>query len=389
MAAQVTLGLDEAPSLAGRRALVADDDPAITWFFADLLRDEGATVEEALDGDVAYSRIVENVPDIVLADVRMPGMGGKLLTMTLRDDPVLRDVAVVLLSWKEDWLARAIEEGVGAAGFLPKHSTPEGALTCVRRVLAARAHLESRLGGIATVRGIIDAVTPHRLLRMVAAARPNARLTIQDATSLHEVQLRDGAPVTATRVSSDGRELRGARVLASMLALRTGRFVVATERGPAPAELDGTLAWQLTEALERLHGGPELPEPTATQSCLPPVCDENTEPMVPPEPTEPVHVTTLRIAMPRPRAKTAPPALQLLEQTEPILRFPPNVRRAPVVAVEAPVVVKRVPAKPTWGASLRTAMVLALIAAGLAVGVGMSDAPDHPTHGAHAATRPR
>jgi len=384
MAAQVTLGdgvspalprhgqhLDaEAPSLAGRRAIVADDDPAITWFFADLLREQGATVDEALDGDVAYARAVATVPDIVLADVRMPGMGGKLLALTLRDDPVLRDVAVVLLSWKADWLARAIEEGVGAAGFLPKHSTPEGALKCVRRVLAARAHLESRLDGIATVRGVIDVVTPHRLLTLVAAARPNARVTIQDATSLHEVQLRDGAPVTATRMSSDGRGARGPRVLASMLALRAGRFVVATERGPAAAELDGTLAWQLTEAIERMHGGPELPEPTATQSCMPPVVDENTEPM---------------LAMPRLRARGAPPPSQLPDQTERVLRLPANVRRAPAVVPQAQAVAKRAAAQAT-GSSIRAAMVLVLIAAGLAVGMGMSDAPGPAAHGA---TQPR
>lgn len=290
-------------------------------------------------------------------------------------------------------------------------------MACVRRVLARREHLESRLAGIATVRGMLEGVTPHRLVARTAALRPNARISVHDGTSLHEVQLRDGAPVAALRTSLDGAVARGPAILASMLALRTGRFVVATDRGPVAANLEGELGAQLAEAVERLRRGPEVLEPTATLSSLPPVVEHDeppaaedpepepdapeaqadapepitdaappvvdvTEPIVPAGPTEPIFVSTLRLIMPSSRAKTPPPRLALVDATEPIVSFPRNVRRTPVV-------VKRPAPKPTWSSPHRAATVLLLLAAGIAVGVGMSDTPHTPTHAGPGATQVR
>jgi hypothetical protein len=134
------------------------------------------------------------------------------------------------------------------------------------------------------------------------------------------------------------------------------------------ASLAGELDEQLAAAVTRMREGPELPEPaelpepTATQSSLPPVVDEGTEPMMPGGATEPIQVSTLRLVMPR-------RPLQLLEQTAPMPPAPRNVRKARKATP------RPAPSRPTLTGSLRAAMLLALVAAGLAVGMGMGDAP--------------
>lgn len=58
------------------RVLVVDDDPSIRTVIAFVLGDEGYQVEEAGDGQTALELIDEWHPDIILLDMRMPGMDG-------------------------------------------------------------------------------------------------------------------------------------------------------------------------------------------------------------------------------------------------------------------------------------------------------------------------
>lgn len=58
------------------RVLVVDDDPSIRAVIAFVLGDEGYQVEEAGDGQSALDLIDQRHPDIILLDMRMPGMDG-------------------------------------------------------------------------------------------------------------------------------------------------------------------------------------------------------------------------------------------------------------------------------------------------------------------------
>ncbi|HEX7480296.1 MAG TPA: response regulator, partial [Polyangiales bacterium] len=62
--------------LQGRRVLVADDDPAVLWFFAGLLREAGAQVLEATDGRQALELARLKRPDVVVSDILMPKIDG-------------------------------------------------------------------------------------------------------------------------------------------------------------------------------------------------------------------------------------------------------------------------------------------------------------------------
>src|SRR5262249_18112524 len=84
---------------------------------------------------------------------------------------------------------------------------------------------------------------------------PSSNLTVRDAVFLYEIEVREGRPVRATRTSHDGSFQRGPAVLAALLGVGAGRFVVASAQD-APAgrnDLEGALAEQLL-APTRLAG---------------------------------------------------------------------------------------------------------------------------------------
>jgi CheY-like chemotaxis protein len=252
-----TRGASDSPEgvdLREKRVIVADDDPAIVWFFADLLRGAGCEVDEAADGAHALELAHRSPPDIVLTDIRMPVLDGIRLCHLLRADPILADVPVVLLSWREDWLSRACnDEGCGSA-YLTKHSTPEEVLACVENVLIPYARLERRMRSAGPIRGRLDGISPYRILRLACTTRRDARVTLRDRTHFYEVLVRGGAPRTAACLATDGSMTCGNEALSSMLAARTGRFGVTPENGLVDGELRGTLLEQIAAHVATSRG---------------------------------------------------------------------------------------------------------------------------------------
>lgn len=240
--------------LHGRRVVVADDDPGVTWFISDLLRTAGCEVHEALDGVTALETAYRVQPELVVSDILMPGMDGFALSRALHRDVSLRDVPVILLSWKEDLLQRVRELGASAAAYMRKESDSRAVLARVREVLRPRARIEMRLRGDGEVRGRLDGITARLLLELVGAIRRDARVGVRDASYLYEIEIRDGSPRKATRTASDGGYQSGERALASLLGVGAGRFVVSPSREPIRGELTGTLVEQLARPIAAARG---------------------------------------------------------------------------------------------------------------------------------------
>jgi len=110
---------------AGRRGriLVVDDQRANVEMLAELLRSRGYLVDGVYDGESALRKVAEMQPDLVISDIRMPGMDGYELTQRLRGDPATELLPVVLVTSLEDRdghdeRVRGIESG--ADDFLTK-----------------------------------------------------------------------------------------------------------------------------------------------------------------------------------------------------------------------------------------------------------------------------
>lgn len=256
-------------ALGAMDIVVADDDPAVTWFLAGVLRAAGATVHEAHDGARALDLAHQTTPDLVVSDVLMPRLDGFALCRALKRDVALRDVPVILLSWKEDLLQRLRELGAQADGYLRKEASAAAFVQRVHEVLRGRRRVAERIATGGEVRGRLDGMTTRTLLSLSCAHRPDALVSVRDAAFLYEVLIKDGRPAGATRTAQDGTFHRGPSVLAALLGVGSGRFAVA----PAPeSELaapprpgfEGTLAEQLVPAIaaaraaQRLLHGPPL-----------------------------------------------------------------------------------------------------------------------------------
>jgi class 3 adenylate cyclase len=113
------------PPVAARRGriLVVDDQRANVEMLSELLRSRGYEVLSAYSGEEALQRVADQAPDVVISDIRMPGMDGYELTQRLRDAPGTALLPVVLVTSLED--GESHEERVkgieaGADDFLTK-----------------------------------------------------------------------------------------------------------------------------------------------------------------------------------------------------------------------------------------------------------------------------
>lgn len=245
--------------------VVADDDPAVTWFLAGVLRSSGAIVHEAHDGARALEIAFRVTPDLVVSDVLMPILDGFALCRALKRDLVLSDVPVILLSWKEDLLQRVRELGADADGYIRKEASAASIVQRVREVMRGRQRVAERLATGGEVRGRLDGLTTRTLLGLACAVRPDSLVSVRDAAFLYEIEIRDGQPARASRTAADNSFERGPEVLSALLGVGSGRFVVT----PAPAEmmdpeLEGSLEEQLlpriasSRAAQRLLSGTAL-----------------------------------------------------------------------------------------------------------------------------------
>ncbi len=119
---------DQALLRAGFRALIESED--------DL-----AVVGEASDGREALDVIRRVRPDVVLMDIRMPGLDGLEATRELGTDPTLADTRIVILTTfdLDEYVFEAVR--LGASGFLVKDTEPVDLLAGIRAVAAGDALL--------------------------------------------------------------------------------------------------------------------------------------------------------------------------------------------------------------------------------------------------------
>ncbi|HKF34866.1 MAG TPA: response regulator transcription factor [Jatrophihabitantaceae bacterium] len=125
------------------RLVLADDQALVRAGFAALLdaQDDMQVVGEAADGAEALSLVREQMPDVVLMDIRMPGTDGLAATRAIASDATLAEVRVIVLTTFEldEYVFEALR--AGATGFLVKHTEPAELIRAVRTVAAGNALL--------------------------------------------------------------------------------------------------------------------------------------------------------------------------------------------------------------------------------------------------------
>ncbi len=116
--------------------LVVDDEPAARTALVELLRDEGFTVRAAADGYKALGQLDDWTPDLVITDVKMPGMDGIELMQRVRERFDGLGVVVMTAYGSVENAVTAMQQGADDYLTKPVHF-PE-LLLVVRRVLTHR-----------------------------------------------------------------------------------------------------------------------------------------------------------------------------------------------------------------------------------------------------------
>jgi DNA-binding NarL/FixJ family response regulator len=123
------------------RVLCVDDHPIMREGIAAIVdgQDDVVSVGEAADGKSAIEQYRTLRPDVVVMDLRMPGLGGvEATTQIRREFPTARIIILTTYEGDED-IHRAL--AAGAQGYLLKHAVSKELLDSIREVYSGRRHI--------------------------------------------------------------------------------------------------------------------------------------------------------------------------------------------------------------------------------------------------------
>jgi DNA-binding NarL/FixJ family response regulator len=173
------------------RVALADDQVLVRSGFAALLdaEDDITVVGEAADGGEAVRLAAREKPDVLLMDIRMPGLDGIGATRAIAADPALEAVHVIIVTTfgLDEYIFAALR--AGAAGFLVKDTDAAELIRAVRTVAAGEALLSpgvtrrliaefaARTREARPVRGLDDLTDREReVLALIAAGLSNEEI---------------------------------------------------------------------------------------------------------------------------------------------------------------------------------------------------------------------
>ena len=145
-----------------KRLLVVDDEPNLLRAVAACLKTENYEVSTARNGQEALMQLAESVPDLIISDIRMPGMDGYKLARQLRGSPRTALVPIVFLTAKDETADRIEGFRAGIDAYLTKPFEPDEL--------------------IAVVNGILSRVerTHSQIAQLVSSANAESTATFQD-----------------------------------------------------------------------------------------------------------------------------------------------------------------------------------------------------------------
>jgi DNA-binding NarL/FixJ family response regulator len=160
------------------RVLMIDDHPVVRQGLAALLsvQDDITVVGEASDGPAGVALAESLEPDVVLLDLKLPGMDGVEVLSKLPGEP---RVLILTSATEPAWADRAMK--AGASGVVYKDIDPDALVRAIRSVHDGNVLLAARAAGSLRERGpygSLDSLTPREreVLAMIADGRSNREI---------------------------------------------------------------------------------------------------------------------------------------------------------------------------------------------------------------------
>lgn len=179
--------------------LIIDDEPKIAQICRDYLTVAGFTVISAETGPLGLAAARRDRPDLIVLDLMLPGMDGLDVCRNLRQDPLLKDIPIIMLTARVEETDKLIGLELGADDYVTKPFSPRELVARVRAVLR-------RTGGEST---------PAELIRVadISLDRARYRVILPD----REVTLTPTEfGILATLASQPGRIFSRAQLLTAI-----------------------------------------------------------------------------------------------------------------------------------------------------------------------------
>lgn len=221
------------------RVLIADDEALVRAGFRVLIDTEPGmiVVGEAADGATAVDLARQTHPDVMLMDIRMPGVDGLSATHQIAADPNLTDVHVLILTTfdHDEYVIDAL--GAGAAGFLIKNTEPRQLLHGIRVVAGGEALLSPgltrRLIAQLTGRTAIPRLNTQALDQLTAREKQIVGLVAHGLSNTEIANTLTISHATAKTHVSRAMAKLGARDRAQLVALAYQNHLIEPP-GPTP-----------------------------------------------------------------------------------------------------------------------------------------------------------
>ena len=120
-----------------KRIFVVDDDREIREIVTFVLKRNGFEVTAASNGQQLQHLLIQQIPDLIILDVMMPGEDGYQIFNTLRSDPQTRHIPVVIMTAHAEDIYERISVDLGAAEHMTKPFHPFELVEKVKVLLQA------------------------------------------------------------------------------------------------------------------------------------------------------------------------------------------------------------------------------------------------------------
>ena len=228
-----------------KRILIVDDDKDLRFNLSCILKEEGHEVIAASDGKQALNALAENVPDLVLLDVRLPGIDGVELLEEMKK--IEKNLPIIMLTAYSDVKSAVKAMKLGAFDYITKPFDNEELILVIKKAL----HTQSLSREVEYLRKKLD------------QAPVSIEETMGDSPQIKQVlkQVEIIAPTNMT-VILQGESGTGKELIAKLIhekSLRKDKPFIAIDCGAIPdtlveSELFGYEKGAFTGAEERKEG---------------------------------------------------------------------------------------------------------------------------------------
>jgi DNA-binding NarL/FixJ family response regulator len=142
-----------------KRLLVVDDEPNLLRAVAACLKTEKYEVSTARSGHEALMQLAESVPDLIISDIRMPGMDGYKLARQLRGSPRTALVPIVFLTAKDETADRIEGFRAGIDAYLTKPFEPDELIAVVNGILSRIERTHSQIARLVSAGNVEETVS--------------------------------------------------------------------------------------------------------------------------------------------------------------------------------------------------------------------------------------